>query len=55
MSLTSRLDLFFRNDLLSDTIFSTGLTDQNLSIVPLADKGNIATSLTNWENSKFIL
>ena len=25
MSLTSRLDLFFRNDVLSDTTFSTGL------------------------------
>ena len=25
MSLTSRLDLFFRNDALSDTTFSTGL------------------------------
>ena len=65
---TSRLNLFLRNDALSDKILSTDLVimqtlllfviniiqakslDQNLNIVPLADKGNITGSLVNWDH-----
>ena len=66
MSVTSGLNLSLRNDVFYDTILSicscyvTNIIqiksiDQNLSIVPLTDKGNITTSLAIKNNNKFIM
>lgn len=68
ITLTLRLNLFSKNDVLSDTILSNGLIAficvdvmlltcqaQLTDQNSLADKDNLTTSLINWNDNKFIM